>query len=160
MRSIAQTKRSGFTIIEVIVALAGILVIVIGALSFQYHCAVDTREADVRAVANRLALLMLEGWRGAGGHVDGSAVFTPIAEFESLVDIDTTAVGLPGIGPELGRYKIVANRANYFVTLSYNDTVDPELRTLGVTVAWDKNYKAEELTEYKRSVALTTLVEN
>lgn len=161
MRSIAQTKRSGFTIIEVIVALAGILVIVIGALSFQYHCAVDTREADVRAGANRLALLMLEGWRGSAG----SEEFNPIEEFDPLVatdgpleDMQTTAIGLPGIGDELGRYMVVANRTNYFVTLSYNNTVDPTLRTLGVTVAWSRNYN--DLSEYVRSVALTTLVEN
>ena len=161
MKSSAQTKRSGFTIIEVIVALAVILVIVIGALSFQYYCAADTREADVRAGANRLALLMLEGWRGSGGQVPPStAGFDPVAEFGSLVPISTTSIGLAGVGPELGKYKIVANRANYFVTLSYNDTVDPTLRTLGVTVAWGRNYKAEELDEYVRSVALTTLVEN
>lgn len=163
MKPNGHNERPGFTIIEVMVALAGFLVVIVGALSFEYYCAVDTREADVRACANRLALLMLEGWRGSGGRVPPStAAFNPITEFESLVPISTTGEGLEGIGPELGgcRYKVVANRANYFVTLSYNDTVDPELRTLGVTIAWPKSYKAEQLDEYVRSVALTTLVEN
>ena len=158
MKAIAQIRRRGFTIIEVIVALAGILVIVIGALSFQYYCAVDTREADVRACGNRLALLMLEGWRGSAGSND----FDPVSQFRPLLGYDNigpSGVGLPGIGNERF-FKVVANRANYFVTLSYNDTVDPELRTLGVTVAWCKDYKAEQLDEYVRSVSLTTLVEN
>ena len=159
--------------IEVMIALGGFLVAIVGALSFQYYCAVDTREADVRAGANRVALLMLEGWRGSGGRVPPSVfAFNPKEEFEPLTvtdgpleSIDTTVVGLTGIGTELPfSYKVVANRTNYFVTLSYNDDVsgtegDRILRTLGVTVAWSRNYKAESLDELVRSVSLTTFVE-
>jgi len=157
--------------IEVMIALGGFLVAIIGALSFQYYCAVDTREADVRAGANRVALLMLEGWRGSGGRVDGLYAFNPIEEFGPLAaadgpleSIDTTDVGLEGLVNELPfRYKVVANRTNYFVTLSYDDDVSGTmgvriLRTLGVTVAWSRNYKAENLDELVRSVALTTFV--
>ncbi len=157
MKSSAQTKRSGFTIIEVIVALAGILVIVIGALSFQYYCAVDTREADVRAGANRLALLMLEGWRGSAGSED----FDPLIEFGPLAAADGPLESIDPAGED--RYMVVANRTNYFVTLYCNDDVsEPEriLRTLSVTVAWSRDYKAEELDEYVRSFTLTTMVEN
>ena len=159
-------ERRGFTMIEVMIALGGFLVAVVGALSFQYYCAVDTREADVRAGANRVALLMLEGWRGSGGRATGLWAFNPIEEFGPLAATDgplefigPTDEGLDAIDPELGRYKVVANRTNYFVTLSYNDTVDPSLRTLGVTVAWSRDYKAESLDRLVRSVALTTFVE-
>jgi len=156
------------TIVEVVVALSTILVVVIGALSFQYYCAVDAREADVRAGANRLALLMLEGWRGAGGRVpepDEPDPFDPVERFGSPVgefrpildDIRDFSVGLPGLSEELGRYRVVLNRVYYFVTLSY-DEGDP--RTLSVTVAWSRNYKSEELSEHVRSVSLTTYVEN
>jgi Tfp pilus assembly protein PilV len=169
MRPNGHIDRPGFTLIEVMIALGGFLVAIIGALSFQYYCAVDTREADVRAGANRVALLMLEGWRGSGGRVPPSLyAFNPIEEFEPLTATDgplefigTTEVGLAGIGTELPfRYKVVANRTNYFVTLSYNDAVaSSSLRTLGVTVAWSRDYKAESLDELVRSVALTTFVE-
>lgn len=165
-------ERRGFTMIEVMIALGGFLVAVVGALSFQYYCAVDTREADVRAGANRVALLMLEGWRGSGGRATGLWAFNPIEEFGPLAATDgplefigPTDEGLDAIDPELGRYKVVANRTNYFVTLSYNDTVysgdpgDPVLRTLGVTVAWSRDYKAESLDRLVRSVAITTFVE-
>jgi len=153
------------TIIEVVVALSTILVVVIGALSFQYYCAVDAREADVRAGANRLALLMLEGWRGAGGRVPEvgeQAPFNPVGEFRPILGDDNirdSSVGLPGLSPgqELGRYRVVLNRVNYFVTLSYDDG-DP--RTLSVTVSWSRNYKSEELSEHVRLVSLTTKVES
>jgi len=147
------------TIVEVMVALSTILVVVIGALSFQYYCAVDAREADVRAGANRLALLLLEGWRGAGGRVDGPSAFNPVDEFGSILeDIRSSSVGLPGLSQELGRYRVVLNRANYFVTLSYQDTIGAP-RTLSATVAWSRNYKSEELSQYVKSVTLTTCVE-
>jgi type II secretory pathway pseudopilin PulG len=159
-------ERPGFTMIEVMIALGGFLVAVVGALSFQYYCAVDTREADVRAGANRVALLMLEGWRGSGGRVTGPYAYNPIEEFGPLAATDgplefigPTDEGLDAIDPELGRYKVVANRTNYFVTLSYNDTVATTLRTLGVTVAWSRDYKAESLDRLVRSVALTTFAE-
>lgn len=148
------------TIIEVVVALSTILVVVIGALSFQYYCAVDAREADVRAGANRLALLMLEGWRGTGGRVPpDSYAFNPTEEFDSIVDISSSSVGLAGLSQELGRYRVVLNRVNYFVTLSYQDTLGAP-RTLSVTVAWSRNYKSEALSQYVPSVALTTYVES
>lgn len=148
------------TIVEVVVALSTILVVVIGALSFQYYCAVDAREADVRAGANRLALLMLEGWRGAGGRTPGERYpFDPVEQFESIVPISGSSVGLPGLSQELGRYRVVLNRVNYFITLSYLDTSGAP-RTLSATVAWSRNYKSEGLSQYVRFVALTTYVES
>ena len=162
MKVTGRNQRSAFTIIEVVIALAGILVVIVGALSFEYYCAVDTREADVRAGANRLALLLLEGWRGSGGRVwPDPYEFNPVVEFAPILgnnNIHDSSVGLPGIGPELGRYKVVANRTNYFVTLSHNTNVDASLRTLSITVAWSRDYKAEELTELVRSICLTTIV--
>lgn len=162
MRPIGHTDRPGFTLIEVMVALAVFLVAIVGALSFQYYCAVDTREADVRAGGNRLALLLLEGWRGSGGRVEGdsSPPFDPIDEFITLLPITSTATGLAGLSSdELGRYKIDANRANYYATLSYIiDPIGP--RTLGVTVAWSRNYRSETLNELVHYVALTTHVAN
>jgi len=148
------------TIVEVVVALSTILVVVIGALSFQYYCAVDAREADVRAGANRLALLLLEGWRGAGGRVPpDSYAFNPVDEFDSIVPITRSSVGLDGLSQELGRYRVVLNRVNYFVTLSYLDTSGAP-RTLSATVAWSRDYKSEGLSQYVRFVALTTYVES
>jgi hypothetical protein len=147
--------------VEVMVALAGFLVVIVGALSFQYYCAVDTREADVRAGANRIALLLLEGWRGSGGRVPPhSNAYNPIVELGGLLNIEGTAVGLAGLSSgELGRYKIDANRANYFATLSWLDNVIGP-RTLGVTVAWSASYRADVLDEYVRYVTLTTNTEN
>lgn len=161
MRRIGHNEQSGFTMIEIMVALAGFVVVIVGALSFQYYCAVDTREADVRAGANRIGLMLLEGWRGSGGRVlTDSYAYDPILDLEIMLDIESTAVGLAGISPnELGRYKIVANRANYFATLSWIDNIDGP-RTLGVTVAWSASYRAETLDEYVRYVTLTTNTES
>ena len=161
MKATGKNQRSALTIIEVVIALAGILVVIVGALSFEYYCAVDTREADVRAGANRLALLLLEGWRGTGGRVDGA--FNPDVEFGPILgadNINESSVGLPGLSEPLGRYRVDLNRANYFVTLSYYDDPIGAPRTLSATVAWSRNYRSEDLSEYVRSVTLTTYVEN
>ena len=159
MRSIGPSERPGFTMVEIMVALAGFLVVIVGALSFQYYCAVDTREADVRAGANRLALMLLEGWRGSGGRVDGTYAYNPIVEFGNLLDIESTTFEMAGPGVAFGLYKIDANRANYFATLRHvTNGVDP--RTLVVTVAWSASYRAEIPDEYVRHVTLTTNIEN
>jgi hypothetical protein len=57
------------------VASLAVFVVVVGAMNFQYYCAMDARKADVRATAGRLGLLLLEAWKT----VEGDADYDPVS---------------------------------------------------------------------------------
>ena len=79
----AGKTRSGLTLIEVMLAVCVIVVGVLGAMMFRYYSALDARKADIQVGAGRVALLILEGWKGAAG----KAGYDP--------------KGVGGIGPEV-----------------------------------------------------------
>lgn len=70
MKSKPRKNRSGITLIEIMIALVIIVVGVLGAMMYRYHSALDARKADVHVGAGRVALLLLEGWKGAAGNED------------------------------------------------------------------------------------------
>ena len=123
---------AGLTLIEIMIAIAGLLVAVIGTSAFRYYAALDARRADVYMTAARVGLLFCESWRG----VKGSDSYDPTVYSDS--DLTVTA----GEGPDapeeftpFGSYIVVANNATYYVTLSWKD-VNDGLRALNVVVAW------------------------
>ena len=60
-RNIKQT--SGLTLVEVMVATAVVMVIVLGGMGYLCTSARLAREADRMSTAMHLALLLLESWR-------------------------------------------------------------------------------------------------
>lgn len=150
-----QLKR-GLTLVEVMVAAAAVLVIVVGAMNFQYYCALDARKADVRATASRLGLLLLEGWNTQGG----IETYNPIADFGQppLNDFGLGGnPGIPGLANMLGDecYRIKVNGAYYFVKLSYQDIAD-DLRMLNASVAWSRNFGSDTLDFHSRRLVSLT----
>ena len=67
MKMALKQNRRGVTLIEIMVAIVVIVVGVLGAMMYRYHSALDARKADVHVGAGRVALLILEGWKGAAG---------------------------------------------------------------------------------------------
>jgi len=145
MDLIRKNRSRGLTLIEVMVALALVIVAVLGAMSFRFFCALDARKADVHVNASRLGLLLLEGWRGAGGET----TFDPAILEDTAGDLDIT----PGQGvdplagmTQLGKYQVKLRKTEgfdvyYYVTLSYKDDFPiPNLRTLNAIVFWPKQY--------------------
>ena len=59
---------AGITLIEVMVTIVIISIAVIGAAGYRYHSALNARKANVQITAARIALLMLESWKGQGGY--------------------------------------------------------------------------------------------
>ncbi|GAI31726.1 unnamed protein product, partial [marine sediment metagenome] len=63
-----QKKRnSGLVFVEIMIAAATLFIIVLGALSYQYHAAVHNRIAQSNLTATRTAQLLLEDWKNNGG---------------------------------------------------------------------------------------------
>lgn len=131
--------RKGMTLTSTLIAVAIILVALIGTTNFRYYAAMDARKASAQTAASRIALLLCENWRG----IQGDLSYNPVAYLGSDITLTQDE------GPEkpadftlLGSYKIIlddqdndAEGADYFATLSWKD-IQPGLRALNVVVAW------------------------
>ena len=65
-----KSQRDGFTIVEVMVSVAIIIIVALGTLSFQYYCVKNSRSSEAQATATRLGQLLLEDWKSTGGDPD------------------------------------------------------------------------------------------
>lgn len=134
--------RAGSTLISSLIAVAIILIALIGTSNFRYYTALDSRKATARTEAARIALLLCESWRG----IQGDLNYDPITSLGSDLMISSDE------GPEspedftpLGSYLIMLGKTNdqndneyhisYYATLSWED-IQPGLRALNVIVAW------------------------
>ncbi len=147
--------RRGFSITEAIVAMLVVAIAVIGTISLRYQSSKDARRAEVAMPASRLALMMVETWRG----VAGSETFDPVTSLSSEISIEA-AVGPtePNGFTLLGTYKAQLNNVEYYTALSYKD-INADLRALNVQVEWEQK-GAEQATanESDKSFALTVYV--
>ncbi len=55
------------TLIEVMTAMAILIISSTGALSYQYFSAKDAQKARAQVIATRIGLLLLEDWKSTGG---------------------------------------------------------------------------------------------
>ncbi len=134
--------RSGSTLVGSLVAVAIILIALIGTSNFRYYTALDTRRATAQTEAARIALLLCESWRG----IQGDLNYDPITTYGPDLIISSDA------GPEspddftsLGSYLIKLGSStddqdgvyhiSYYTTLSWKD-IQPGLRALNVIVSW------------------------
>lgn len=128
--------RRGMSLVSTMVAVAILLIALIGTSTFRYAAAMDGRRADAHTTAARIALTLAESWRG----VRGDQTYDPV------VYLNTGLKAASGEGPSkpddftlLGSYTIQfgdnAGVNDYFATLSWKD-VQSGLRALNVTVTW------------------------
>jgi hypothetical protein len=155
MRRKARKLNIGVTLIEVMVASLAVLVVAIGAMNFQYYCALDARRADVKVTAGRLGLLLLEGWNLASG----SNTYYPLGPLNrpefTIIDPEDND-GVDGFSDELGRFIVKVNSigVEYHVTLSYSDPAAGP-RKLNASIAWHSNSEETEFSP-RNKVSLTT----
>ena len=151
-------RHSGSTLISSLVAVAILLIAFIGTSSLRYHASLDGRKAAAQTNATRIAQMIGESWRGW----QGDLTYDPLTHLGTILTVTASQ------GPDkphgftlLGSYKIIldqkevdTNGADYFVTLSWMD-IQPGLRALNVTVAWDqRGKKGSENTD--KTFTLTT----
>jgi prepilin-type N-terminal cleavage/methylation domain-containing protein len=150
-KSIKNTR--GLTLVEVVIAMLIITIAALGVSSFRYQAALDARRADAQIVASRTGLLLGEGWRG----LRGATTYDPVADLSSELTIATSTDGptAPSGFTEIGKYHIVASRANYYATLSWND-ISAGLRALNVSVAWEQRGKETDYDDTDKVFSLTT----
>lgn len=159
MTGVSAHRGKGLTLIEVMVSLLIILIIVIGVITYMYATAKNAKEADVRATAGRIALLLLESWKANGAVVSS---FDPANSSENINVLPLSDFGSPGalnLNTAAGfnllkSIRIQADNVKYFAELTYNNTSAPY--KLCVYIAWNKgNYSSSTLGSNANVVALT-----
>jgi hypothetical protein len=148
--------RRGFSITDAIVAMLVVAIAVIGTITLRYQSSMDARRAEVGMIGSRLALMMVETWRG----VAGSGTFDPVTSLSSDITIENSEGPTEpnGFTPQ-GTYKVQLNNVDYYTGLSYKD-INADLRALNVQIEWEQK-GAEQATadESDKSFALTVYVE-
>lgn len=155
-------RKMGMTLIEIMIATVVVLVVVTGIMAYRYYSAIDAKKAEVRAVAGRLSLLLLEAWKGAGG----DTAYDPEMIFESEFPISMTVYG-PDVPTDfsgtpfslLGSYEIIMNDVYYYTTLAYLDETSTEPQTLNICTAWRHDYQQNPVSDTDERVRLTTYTE-
>jgi len=151
-------NRSGSTLISSLIAVAILLIALIGTSRLRYHAALDGRRASAQTSAARIALMVTESWRGW----QGDLTYDPITHLGSEITVTSSSgPSIPTGFTLLGSYKIIldqnqddTNGADYFTTLSWKD-IQPGLRALNVVISWAQ--KGERgLAKTDKTFTLTT----
>jgi prepilin-type N-terminal cleavage/methylation domain-containing protein len=149
-----KSQRDGFTLVEVMVSVAIIVIVALGTLSFQYQSVKHSRSAEAQVTAARLGQLLLEDWKSTFGDSG----------------YDATSLGLGFVAPtapETGDYKITLDnqtfylqRAQQLVPIANNP--DPvagiTLQQLSVTVRWRKDGGNGAVSASDPTLTFTTFV--
>lgn len=171
-------RRTGLTMIEIMVTIAVLLIVVVGTSAFRYHAVLGARQAEARTTAARIAQMICESWRGA----NDPNTFNPVTVLDPAMSLgnqysDIVAISVSDNGPSvangftlLGYYKIVlddndseqGDEASYWTTLAWQDVV-AGLRALNIVVGWDaRNPMLDSYSSggSSRTFKLTTYIAN
>jgi prepilin-type N-terminal cleavage/methylation domain-containing protein len=140
MNTLTYTSRKksqcdGFTLVEVMVSVAIIVIVAMGTLSYQYQTVKHSRSAEAQVTAAYLGQLLLEDWKSTFGDAG----------------YDATSLGLGFViptAPETGNYKITLDNQTFYLQKAQqlvNIPNNPDLvagitlQELSVTVRWRKD---------------------
>ncbi len=151
-----KSRRDGFTLVEVMVSVAIIVIVALGTLSFQYQSVKHSRASEAQTTATRLGQLLLEDWKSTFGDSG----------------YDATSLGLGFVAPpfpETGDYKITLDNQTFYIQLAQQlapvssgsnpDTVAGiTLQQLSVTVRWRKDYSNGAVSGSDPTLTFTTFV--
>ena len=140
--------RRGFTLVEVMISILIVMILVTGAMGYQYASTRDVKISEVQASAARIGMLLLESWKGQ----QGDTSFDPVDTFNSEMTIQTSTIG-PDVPDgstgaplvKLGSYEIILKNVHYYVTLSYDEASTLEPMILNATITWRRDYGQGEL---------------
>lgn len=138
----------GFTLVEIMVAMAVLAIAALGALSYQFHCAKHARIAKLELTATRTAQLLLEDWKSNGG----SSSYDP------------ASLGMGFIYDEQSDfYEIEIDDLPMYIRLMHRDVETDEsagitLREISVIVRWRPDFSSIEPEQTHPHLVLTTYV--
>jgi Tfp pilus assembly protein PilV len=147
-KHVIRTK--AMTLVEVMLAVAVIIVAALGTLCYEYLCVDHIRFARAQLAATRVGQLLIEDWKSSGGSAD----YNP----EDL----KMGFDLPP-GPPAGNYMTVIDDLPLYISMSHSDVAtDPvagvTLRKISVVVHWKKDFGSGAVDDDDPGVNLTTYV--
>ena len=160
IRKNQRIRQRGFSLTEIMISILIVMVLVTGAMGYQYNSTRDVKISEVQATASRIAMLLLEGWKGQ----QGDTAFDPVAVFGDEMAIQTaSSPGAPDKSSGvpltiLNSYEVVLQGVYYFVTLSYEEPSASEPMLLNATVAWRGDYTQDKLEGDERFVRYSTFL--
>ena len=141
--------RKGMTLIEVMVAAVIIVISVLGAMMYRYHSALDARKADVKIGAARVALLLLEGWKGMAG----ISAYDPTDISYSSPDVSVTKT--TDVSGKCYKVALTGGTGTTYYTrlTTVPDSFDGTTKELRVEVFWNK-WGTATATNYSEKLCL------
>lgn len=152
------------TLIELMVAMAILVIAALGDLSYQYFAAKQSRMAHAQTTATQVAQLLLEDWRSTGGDTIAYDPLKLNLGFSSTEVPSGFTMGL-SLGSVLNNvvYTKTVNDVPLMIMLSWCDveqdhTAGTTLRQLRAMVRWQQGYVLESggTTLCNSPVVLTT----
>jgi prepilin-type N-terminal cleavage/methylation domain-containing protein len=142
--------RKGFTLVEVAMAIAVVVIAALGALCYEYLCIDHVRIARAELTATRVGQLLIEDWKSTGGSPD----YTP----EDL----NMGFALPP-DPDAGQFMTTIDGLRLYITMDSDnkesdDFAGTVLRELDVTVKWKLGFSKGIPTDRDPAVVLSTYV--
>lgn len=139
--------RRGYTLIEVAVMMAVLLVIAVGAFGFQYHSAIHNNTAYGQLNALNTAQLVIEDWVNTGGALD--------------YDPSQLKLGFSNFSGSDGEYYFKINKMPMYFTLDsknidHDEDASITLRQLFVRVNWKRDFSSDPPDSDDPSLLLTT----
>jgi prepilin-type N-terminal cleavage/methylation domain-containing protein len=148
-----NSRLHGFTLVEVMLSMAIVIIVALGTLSFQYNGVKPSRASEAQIAATRLGQLILEDWKSTGGDSD----------------YDPNALGLGFTLVTTANYRITLDYQTFY--LQFAQTLAPvtsgsnpdpvagvTLQQLSVTVSWRKDYAAGTVSGSDPTLTFTTFV--
>ncbi len=117
------SNRAGLTLIEIMVTISVIVIVVMGVAAYRYHSALNVRRADIQITAARLALFLLDNWKGQGGNSNYDPYQATLGPGLTIYN-NAPGPAVPSGFTALDatpNYRIAANGVSYYTTLSYKD---------------------------------------
>jgi prepilin-type N-terminal cleavage/methylation domain-containing protein len=148
-----NSRLHGFTIVEVMVAMAIVIVIAMGTLSFQYNNVRQNRTSEAQTAAARIGQLLLEDWKSSGGDTD----YDP-----NLLGLGFTYVSANNYRITLDYQTFYINLARQLATVSSGTNPDTvagvTLWQLTITINWRKDFGTGTTSSSDPSLVFTTYV--
>ena len=150
-----KSQRDGFTIVEVMVAMAIVIIVALGTLSFQYNNVRQSRAAEAQIAAARIGQLLLEDWKSSGGDSD----YDPNSLNLGFKLVTTNNyVTTPPLDNQTFYIQLAQQLAP--VTSGSNpDTVaGVTLQQLSITISWRKDFGTGTVSSSDPTLTFTTFV--